>query len=104
MKSVCILLAFAAGIATCSAQEKIPAEKLTSISHKLIENLGDLSSAQVKIEPNADKSDGFTVEGSGIIVVPDKNFTSAALEKAGARILPLGHLFMKDIAPAKNGK
>ena len=99
-----VALLLASGFPACLAQEKIAAEKLLAISHKLIASLGGPMDAPVKIDPDPEKSDGFTAHEAGAVVVPDKNLSSAALEKAGAKTIPLGHLFFKDLAPIKEGK
>jgi hypothetical protein len=103
MNSPLILTALCASLAVAGAQEKIPAEKVQSVGHKLLENLGEVSAAQVKVEPNADKGDAFSVKDAAVLVLPDKNLTAAVLEKTGGRIIPLGQLFLKELSPVKDG-
>lgn len=104
MKSLLILTTLCFNLAVAGAQERIPAEKVQAVAHKLLENLGPVADAQLKLEPNADKGDAFSVAGAAALVLPDKNLTAAVVEKAGADIVPLGQLFLKGLSPVTNGR
>jgi hypothetical protein len=96
--SACLVLT------TARAQEKIPQEKIQSVARKLLEQLGDIQEAQVKIVANPDRGDGIKSGEVAALVLPDKNLTLALLEKLGSEIVPVGQLYFKALAPAKEGK
>ncbi len=104
MKKIILLMALTAGACLVSAQENIPQEEAERFALKLIEQTAGLQNAQLKIEPDASKSTGFKASNVGMMLVPDKNLTEEALDLIGKEPLPLGQLWLRNIAPARNGK
>lgn len=103
MKKLLLLAALCATL-TAPAQEKVPADEVQKIARRLTEQFGELSDAQIKVAPDAARGDAFKAGDIAVLVLPDKNLTAAALEKLGADLVPVGQLYFKAIAPAKDGK
>jgi hypothetical protein len=91
-------------VAGAGAQEKISAEQMHKIAPMLLENSARLKSVQLKINADAEKADGMKANDAGLIVLPDKDLTVEKLARAGKEIVPLGQLYLRGIAPAKDGK
>ncbi|HEY6167716.1 MAG TPA: hypothetical protein VI454_06730 [Verrucomicrobiae bacterium] len=104
MKTLLTALAVVAALLTARAQEKIAPDQIAKIAPRLLENSSALKGIQFKIEADADKADGLKAGDVGLIVMPDKRLTAEKLEKAGKDIVPLGQLYLKGLAPVKNGK
>lgn len=103
MKKILLLTTLCAAL-TAQAQEKVPAEEIQKIARRVLEQFSAPSDAQIKVAPDADHGDAIKAGEVGMLVLPDKGLTAAALEKAGADIVPVGQIYFRGIAPAKDGK
>ena len=104
MKTFLTLTALLALVTGAGAQEKISAEQMHKIAPKLLEHTARLKGVQLKIEADPEKADGMKSNDAGLVVFPDKDLTAEKLENAGKTIVPLGQLYLRGIAPAKDGK
>ncbi|NBV21626.1 MAG: hypothetical protein EBS05_06850 [Proteobacteria bacterium] len=103
MKQLLLLTALCAAL-TAQAQEKVPSEEVQKIARRVLDQFGETSDAQVKIAPDAEHADALKAGDAGIMVIPDKKLTAELLEKVGADLVPVGQLYFKSVAPAKDGK
>lgn len=103
MKKLLLLTTLCTALAA-QAQEKVPAEEIQKIARRVLEQFSAPSDAQIKVAPDADHGDAIRAGEVGMLVLPDKSLTAAALEKAGADIVPIGQIYFRGIAPAKDGK
>ncbi|MBI3849123.1 MAG: hypothetical protein HY298_02355 [Verrucomicrobia bacterium] len=104
MKKYLVVLAFTLSIVAAFAQEQIDRDQARRIAQRLTESFAKLDNIQFKMEADAEKPSAFAAGGGGILVIPDKKLTKESMTKVGAEILPLGQLWMLNIAPAPEGK
>lgn len=103
-KLIFTLLFVSVGLACAQEPEKVPPDQVQKIATKIIEQLGDLADAQIKVDPDPDQGDALKAGEVGLLVLPDKKLTAEMISKAGEQIVPVGQLYLKQIAPAKGGK
>lgn len=103
MKKLLLLTALCSAL-TAVAQEKVPAEEVQKIARRVLEQVGEVKDAQLKITPDVEHADALKAGEAGILVLPDKKLTAEALEKAGTEFVPVGQLYFKSVAPAKDGR
>ena len=94
-------------IAACAfAQEiqQVPAEQAVKIARKVTETLGSPADAPFAVDPDVEKPAGIKANGeTGLLALPDKKITAATLAATGKEITPLGHLWMRGVAPSVSG-
>jgi hypothetical protein len=96
-----VLLFAGAGL----AQERLPAEDAQRFGKRLAQCSANLDSpVQVKVEPDADKALAMRGKQVGALVMPDKNLSADALDKAGKDVLPVGQLWLRRLVPVIDGK
>ncbi|MFA6544671.1 MAG: hypothetical protein WCS99_09620 [Limisphaerales bacterium] len=103
MKKLLLLTTLCTALAA-QAQEKVSADEVQKIASRLTEQFGEPGDAQIKISPDTERGDALKAGEGGILIVPDKNLTAEVLEKTGADLVPVGQLYFKSFAPAKDGK
>lgn len=103
MKNLLLLTALCSAL-SAQAQEKVPTEEVQKIARRVLEQFGETKDAQLKVSADAERADALKAGEAGIMVIPDKKLTAEALEKAGADLVPVGQLYFKAVAPAKDGK
>jgi len=104
MKLPLTLAVLLAAFNASAAVEKIPAEQLQKAAAKLFENHDQIKDAQLKIKPDAEKGDGFKAGDLASVVFLDKGLKAEKLDKAGTNVVPLGHLYLKGLSPARDDK
>jgi hypothetical protein len=59
---------------------------------------------QFKPDVDTEKPSAFHAEGKyGAMIVPDRNLSAETLAKAGKDLIPVGHLWTRNLAPALDG-
>ncbi|MBI5774417.1 MAG: hypothetical protein HZA89_11825 [Verrucomicrobia bacterium] len=96
-----VILAFT--LSSARAQEKAPAEQAQKIAAKILEMAGDVAAPQIKVRPDASQACLLKAGEMGALVIPDQDFTAEKIAKAGKDVVPVGQLYFKGLAPAKDG-
>jgi hypothetical protein len=87
------------------AQERVPPEDAQRVGRQLADQSAKLDvPAQVQVEPDTDKAFAIRHEKVAALVMPDKKFSADVLSKAGKDVVPIGHLWMRRMVPAVEGK
>jgi hypothetical protein len=79
------------------AQERISDEDAQKYGRKGVELAAKEANLPIKIDANPDKSSGLKLDEVGVLIIPDKNVTEAALKNAGKDIVPLGQLWFRKL-------
>jgi hypothetical protein len=88
-----------------AAQEPVPSEKARGIARKILASLGSVEDAPFHVEADAEKAQAFAHEPVGVLVMPDKALSAAALGEAGQDAVPIGQLWLlKAVVAAGDGK
>ena len=104
MKTLLALAAACAATVTVSAQEKMEAQQIQKAVPLLLGRVDKLTGLQFKVDPDREKGDGLQAGGAAALVLPARGLTAEKLEKAGKDVVPVGQIYFKGLAPAKNGK
>lgn len=104
MKTKLTLSLLLLGLTAATAQEKLSEEQLGKIAPKLYEAQQKLKDLQFKVGLAAEKCDGLKASDVAVVVALDRDLTPEKLEKADKNLIPLGHLYLKGLSPAKKGK
>jgi hypothetical protein len=94
-------------IATCVtafSQETAPLEEARNAARKVNEYVRAFSDLAIAVEADTDRPHLLKGGGGGVMIVPDKNVTSAALGTAAEKITPLGQLWLHKGTVAKEGQ
>jgi len=86
------------------AQEVGSLEEAQKAARKLNMALPVLAGAPISVEADLDKPCLVKGDGRGVMIVPDRKFTAAALANLGATITPVGQLWMLRVGIARDGR
>lgn len=86
------------------AQETVPLDRAREFARHLVESAKSISGTAVEIDADVLHPVGIRAGESGGLVVPDRNLTAGALEKAGTTPIPVGELFLRNVALSVDGK
>ena len=103
LRSLALTAVLAAAL-PASAQEKIPAEEAQRVAHKLHDTIGIPSDAPFPTDIDPDKPNGFKVGDAGLMALPDRKLTTAALDQVTKEPLPVGQLWSLQASLATNGR
>ncbi len=84
-----------------SAQDPGAAEQAQKMALKLQAALGPLADAQVAVDADASKAASYA---HGVLLVPDKRATDAALAAPAAGVSALGQLWCHQVSPVVDGR
>ncbi|MGE3809790.1 MAG: hypothetical protein AB7K24_34430, partial [Gemmataceae bacterium] len=84
-------------------QNRLPLEEAQRYAKVCVEHARQLGDGPLKMAVDVDKPCAERGEGGGAMVVPDKNLTASAIQKAGDSIVPVGQLFLRNWTLVKNG-
>jgi hypothetical protein len=97
MKTTLLALALLLGVRSAAAQERIPDDHAKMIAKSLVE-----ASAKIKgpltVEVDADKPFAKRKDEHGAMVLPAKKLTAEMIDKAGADIVPIGLLYVRQLS------
>ena len=106
MKNFAPLLALLLTASLSSAQDAVPlavpladAQKYAQI---LADSAKDLTGLPLVCELDLEKPAAIRAGEAGALVIPDKRVTTDKLAKAGKDAVPLGHLWLRNVAPWKD--
>jgi hypothetical protein len=97
-----LVLLAAAAVASAEPQ-RIPAEEAQRIAKTLVKHAEKVDAPQFKVEVDDEKPCGVREGEHAAMVLPDKRLSEEALARAGAEVTPVGHLWMRRLAPAVGG-
>src|SRR5262245_26857531 len=91
-------------MSVAQAQERIPQDEAQKYAKLLSDKTKDLANAPFKTPTlDTDKAGGVHHEEFGAMTIPASGLSAEALEKNGDGVLPLGHLWLRKLAPHVNG-
>jgi hypothetical protein len=102
-KSLALVLALVSLARVAAAQELIEPEEAQKIAQKLATVSTAPSDQPFTIDIDAKNPVGLKGGEAGLIILPDKRFTSDTLANAGKTATPVGQLWMYKINLASNG-
>lgn len=104
MKRTVAVVALLVLVSAAPTQERVPDEKAQEIAKVLVEQVAKATDLQLKTD--VDEKKPYAVHGGdrGAMVIPDKKLTADALAKADKDIVPVGHLWFRQVSPYVNGK
>ncbi len=100
MKKLFTLLTLSCSLGVATAQELLSPEELQKFVPRFVERAADQENPPFKAAVDAAKSVGMKVKEYGAVILPAKDLSREALAKADKQIVPVGHLWMKKLAPA----
>jgi hypothetical protein len=84
--------------------EQLSAEQAGKIARKVTASLGTPADAPFAVDPDVEKPAGIKGSGEvGLLALPDRKLTPAALASVGKETAALGHLWMRNVVPAASG-
>lgn len=104
MKQLVAIVALFGLVAAASAQERIPREEAQQIAKLLVETADKADYLPLKAEVDAEKPFGIRKDNYGMMVIPDKRLSEESFAKAGSEATPVGHMWFRNLAPAKDGR
>lgn len=104
MKRTVAVVAMLLLVSAAPTQERVPDEKAREIAAILVEQTAKAADLQFKTD--VDEKKPYAVHGGdrAAMVIPDKKLTADAIAKVDKDIVPLGHLWFRQISPYVNGK
>ena len=107
MKNSVLCLALFLSTALSPAQEAGPQNVPLADAQKYAQILADsakgLTGLPLNCELDLEKPAAIRAGEAGALVIPDKRATSDKLAKAGKDAVPLAHLWLRNVAPLKDG-
>ncbi|GDY18686.1 hypothetical protein LBMAG56_00310 [Verrucomicrobiota bacterium] len=107
MKKFAPLLALLLTATLSPAQEGgpqlVPRADAQKYAQILADSSKDLADLPLVCELELTKPAAIRAGEAGALVIPDKRVTADKLAKAGKDAVPLGHLWLRNVAPWKNG-
>ena len=97
------VLALVAGAAR--AQERLPQEEAQGYARTLADAAKGVDDAPLKAEVDPDKPVAIRAEDHkhGVMVIPARGLSAAALDKADKEVVPVGQLWLHNLAPVVDG-
>jgi hypothetical protein len=95
------LLALAAIVLTSSvavAQERINPDEAERFARLFVTHTAKLDNLQVKADVDPARPYGIKKDDIGALVIPDKRLTEKTLQEVGAEVVPIGHLWMRNLS------
>jgi hypothetical protein len=99
----CLFVTLALMVPSAKAQDRVADEEARNIAKILVEAAGKVQ-APFKMEVDAAKPFAVRRDDKGALLLPAKGLNADALEKAGSEIVPLGQVWMRNIAPVADNK
>lgn len=103
MKNTALCLALFLTASLSPAQEAVPLADAQKYAQILAESAKDLTGLPLACELDLDKPSAIRAGEVGALVIPDKRATADKLAKAGKDAVPLGHLWLRNLAPVNAG-
>jgi len=100
--SLLLICLGAASFAT--AQEAVPLDKAQDAARKVNASLGRIDDVPFSVDADTNKPQAIHADKVGIMILPDKHFTSETLAASFKDILPVGQLWMLSAAVADGSK
>ena len=100
MKKLFTLLTLSCSLGVSTAQGPLSAEDLQKIAPRFAERAADQENPPFKSEVDAAKSVGMKVKEYGAVILPAKGLSKEALAKGDKQIVPVGQLWLKQLAPS----
>ena len=85
------------------AQESVPAADAQKYAQILAKSLAGVTGIAPGCELDLEHPSAIRAGEVGALVVPDKRVTAAKLGEVGKTAVPLGHLWLRNVSPAKDG-
>jgi hypothetical protein len=103
MKNFAPLLALLLTASLTSAQENVPLADAQKYAQILADSAKALTDLPLVCELALDKPAAIRAGEAGVLVIPDKRAAADKFAKAGKDAVPLGHLWLRNVAPVKDG-
>lgn len=107
MKNFALLLGLLLTASLSPAQEAgpqaVPLADAQKYAQILAESAKDLTGLPLVCELDLDKPAAIRAGEAGVLVIPDKRAMADQFAKAGKDAVPLGHLWLRNVAPLKDG-
>src|SRR5437588_7724714 len=97
MKKTLFVLAFLLCVRNTAAQERIADDQAKTIAKLLVEGSAKVK-GPIAVEVDADKPYAKRKDDHGALVLPAKKLTSEMIDKAGADIVPVGLLWVRNLS------
>jgi hypothetical protein len=95
------VLALITTFATAQEVQQVSAEQAGKIARLVTQALGSPGDVPFAVDADVEKPAGIKGGGdTGLLAIPDRKLTAEALANAGKTVLPLGHLWMRNVVPA----
>lgn len=86
------------------AQEPIPADHAQKVGKQLEEVAKQVDGVQLQTEVDPDKAAGIYANQRGALAIPSRDVSEERLNRAEEKVVPLGHLWLRGIAPVVGGQ
>jgi hypothetical protein len=86
------------------AQERVPQEQAVKFAKHFADEASKVSSPQLKTEVDPEKAFALHHGDLAVMFIPEKDLPADAFAKAGKEPTPVGQLWMRNLAPAADGK
>ena len=100
-----LLLAALLGVSTLAhGQEKVGRDEALKYAFLLSANLNVLLDTPIPTDPDVKRPVAVRDEDHGALVLPETKLTAQTLAKAGKEIVPVGQLWLANLAPVSEGQ